>query len=132
MGTHAYNVDHVSLQGYVDENGDEKVIKIHPLVIKKFRTLADILGQLTPEHVQEKMKEAEENGETYEEKTVIDVYLEAVAFCMETFEPALSDVDKLSEHADLPTIEHILDVVAGVRVNDPNLKAAMEAQSGKG
>ena len=132
MGTHAYNVDYISLQDYLDENGDEKVIKIHPLVIAKFRTLADILGQLDPEFVQKKMKEAEEANEEYKEKTVLDIYLEAVAFCMETFEPELSKVEKLADHATLPDLEHVLDVVAGVRVNDPNLQAAMAAQSGKG
>jgi len=118
MGKKAYTVESIELQDYLDENGDEKIIKIHPLVISKFRKLADILDALT-------------NPKEGEERSVLDVYMEAVAFCMETFEPELSDPEKLSDHVDLPTLEYILDVVAGVRINDPNLAAATAAQSGK-
>jgi hypothetical protein len=118
MGRKAYTVESVELQNYLDEHGDEKVIKIHPLVIAKFRTLADILDALV--HPNEE-----------EQRSVLDVYLEAVAFCMRTFEPELSDVEKLADHVDLPTLEFILDVVAGVKINDPNLAAAMAATSGK-
>jgi|ERR1044072_805731 hypothetical protein len=117
MGARAYTVEKIELQGYVDEHGDEKIITIHPLVIKKFRKLADILGALS------EPKEGEE-------RSVLDVYIEAVAFCMETFEPELSDPEKLEDHVDMTTLEYILDVVAGVRLNDPNLKAAMAATSG--
>jgi hypothetical protein len=118
MATKAYTVETIELQGYLDENGDEKLITIHPLVISKFRQLAEILDALM-------------NPKEDEERSVLDVYLEAVAFCMETFEPELSDPKVLENHVDMPTLEHILDVVAGVRLNDPNLQAAMAATSGK-
>lgn len=118
MGKKAYTVESIELQNYVDENGDDKIIKIHPLVISKFRRLAEILDALV-------------NPQEGEERSVLDVYLEAVAFCMETFDEELSDPEKLAEHADLPTLEFILDVVAGVKINDPNLAAAMAATSGK-
>jgi hypothetical protein len=118
MGSKAYTVETIELQGYVDENNDEVQIKIHPLVIAKFRRLAEILDALV-------------NPKEEEQRSVLDVYLEAVAFCMETFEPGLSDPEKLAEHASLPDLEYILDIVAGVKVNDPNLAAAMAATSGK-
>lgn len=118
MGSKAYTVEAIELQGYLDENGDEKIIKIHPLVISKFRVLADILDSLV-------------NPKEGDERSVLDVYLKAVAFCMETFDPVLADVEKLSEHASLPDLEYVLDIVAGVKINDPNLAAAMAATSGK-
>lgn len=118
MGAKAYTVESIELQDYKDENGDDIVIKVHPLVISKFRTLADILDALV-------------NPKDGEERSVLDVYLEAVSFCMETFEPALKDPEVLQNHVDMPTLEFILDVVAGVRLNDPNLAAAMAATSGK-
>jgi hypothetical protein len=117
MGSKAYTVETIELQGYVDENGDEIQIKIHPLVIAKFRKLAEILDALV-------------NPKEDENRSVLDVYLEAVAFCMETFQPALADVNELAEYVTLPDLEYILDVVAGVKINDPNLAAAM-ATSGK-
>lgn len=118
MGSKAYTVETIELQGYVDENGDEVRINIHPLVIAKFRKLADILDALT-------------NPKEDEKRSVLDVYLEAVAYCMQTFEPKLGKVRELEKYATLPDLEFILDVVAGVRLNDPNLAAAMAATSGK-
>ena len=118
MGTKAYNVETIELQGYVDENGDEIQITVHPLVISKFRKLADILDALT-------------NPKEEENRSVLDVYLEAVAFCMQTLEPKLGKTRELEKYATLPDLEFILDVVAGVRFNDPNLAAAMAATSGK-
>jgi hypothetical protein len=118
MGTKAYTVETIELQGYQDENGDEIQIKIHPLVISKFRKLADILGALT-------------DPKEEETRSVLDVYLEAVAFCMQTFEPKLSKIRELEKYVTLPDLEYILDIVAGVRLNDPNLAAAMAATSGK-
>jgi hypothetical protein len=118
MGSKAYTVETIELQGYVDENGDEIQIKIHPLVIAKFRVLAEILNALV-------------SPKEDEERSVLDVYLQAVAYCMETFEKPLADVEVLAEYATLPDLEYILDIVAGVKINDPNLAAAMAATSGK-
>ena len=118
MGNKAYTVETIELQDYVDENGDPIQIKIYPLVIAKFRKLADILDALT-------------NPKEDEEKSVVDVYMEAVAFCMQTFEPKLGKIKELEKHATLPDLEYVLEIVAGVKINDPNLAAAMAATSGK-
>lgn len=109
----AYTVEEIELQGWVDDEGNPKPIRIHTLTIAKFRKLAAIIDSIkTPEG---------------EEKSLIDVMMEGVAFSMQTFEPELADPDKLSEYIDLPTLEYILDVIAGIRFNDPNLTAAMAA-----
>lgn len=113
----AYTVQEIELQGWVDENDNPKPIKIHTLTIKKWRKMADILEN--PE------------GPDGKEKSLVDMMLDAVAFSMETFEPALSDPDDLADYIDLPTLEYILDVIAGIRFNDPNLQAALAATSEK-
>lgn len=115
-----YTVEEIQLQGWEDENGNPKPIRIFPLVIKKFKRLSEILKQLTPE-------EGEELTEEQKNKTFLDVIMEATAFAMKTYEPALSTVETLSEYVDMPTLEHILDIAAGVKLNDPNLQAAMAA-----
>lgn len=118
MGTKAYTVETIELQGFNDENGDPVQITVHPLVIAKFRKLANILDALT-------------NPKENDEKTVIEVLLEAVAFCMQTFEPRLGKPRELEKYASVPDLEFVLDIVAGVKFNDPNLAAAMAATSGK-
>jgi len=112
-------MEQIYLQDWKNEDGSDKAINIHPLTIKKFRKLADILDQLSnpPEGP---------DGKPIE-KTFLDVLIEAVAFSMQTYEPELSDPEKLIEHVDMPTMEHILDISAGVKLNDPNLKAAVAA-----
>lgn len=121
MANRIYNVENIFLQDWVDGKGDDKPIKIHPLTIKKFRRLADILDQSKADEPVE--------GEEKVERSFIDVILEATAFCMETFEPALGDIDLLGDHVDYPTMSHILEVAGGVTLGDPNQAAA--AMGGK-
>lgn len=115
-----YTVEEIQLQAWVDEKGDPKPIRIYPLVIKKFRKLGKILEKLQSDPDKELSEEDKE-------LTFLDVLLQATAFAMETYEPALSTVDVLSDYVDMPTMEHILDIAAGVKLNDPNLQAAMAA-----
>lgn len=116
MTKRIYTVEEIELQEW------EKPVRIYPLTIKKFRRLAEILEKLQPSDEEKKKKD-------YKEQTFLDVILEATAFAMETFEAELGDVDKLADHIDMPTMEHILDVAAGVKLNDPNHQAA--AMGGK-
>lgn len=112
-----YSIEEISLQGWTDDKGQDKAIRIYPLVLKKFRQLSEILEKFTNT----------ENKEDEEELTFMDVLLKATAFAMETYEPALSDPDKLSEYLDWPTMERILEIAGGIKLNDPNLQAAMMA-----
>lgn len=111
MTTRVYTIEELELQDW------EKPVRIHPLTIKKFRKLADILQQLTP-------TEEDRKKRGFKNKEFLDVMLEATAFAMETFEPELSDIEKLTEHVDMPTMERILDIAAGVKLNDPNPQVA--------
>lgn len=105
-----YSVEDIQLQGW------EKPIRIFPLVIKKFRALGEIIDKLsTP---------VDDLNEEDKEKTFLDVLLEATAFAMQTYEPKLSDPDVLADYVDMATMEHILDVAAGIKINDPNPQAA--------
>lgn len=104
-----YEVEEVELQGY------KKPIKVRPLTIKNFRRVAEVLNTI------QNPREGEE------ERLVMDVLLEATAIAMETFEPALSTVEKLEEYVDMPTMDYILNVATGVTVNDPNQKVAPAA-----
>lgn len=101
-----YDVEEVQLQGY------RKAIKVWPLTIKNFRRVAEVLNTIA------NPKEGEE------ERLVMDTLLMATAIAMETYEPALSKVEKLEEYVDMPTMDYILNVATGVTVNDPNQKAA--------
>lgn len=113
MTKRIYTVEEVELQDW------EKPIRIFPLTIKKFRKLAEIIDQLNPSEEDKKKK-------GYKDKAFLDVILEATAFAMETFEPELADVEKLTDYIDMPTMEYILDVAAGVNFNNPNQMAATE------
>jgi len=117
MSRKAYTEEYIELQGWDDENGDPKVIKIHPLVVAKFRKLSDIMNVLF-------------DKEKANETSILDTYMKAVAFCMETFEPELSTVEELEKYATWPDLEYILDVVAGIKLNDPNQTAATVGTSG--
>lgn len=106
MANKVYSTEEIELQDW------DGPITIKPLTMKKWKTLAKILN---------KVAEPPEG----EEVTFIDVMLEAVAFCMQTYEPELSDIETLSDYVDIPTMEYILDKAAGVKLTDPNLQAAM-------
>lgn len=106
MANKVYTSEEIELQDY------ERPITIKPLTMKKWKILAKILN---------KVSEPPEG----EEVTFIGVMTEAVAYCMQTYEPELSDVEVLEEYIDIPTMEYILDKAAGVKLTDPNLQAAM-------
>lgn len=109
-----YTVEEVELQGW------KQPIKIHPLTIKKMRKVI--------EYIDSAGKNAQEDDAEAAEKTFLDVLLEAVAQCMETFEPKLADADKLGDHIDMDSLYFILEIATGIKLNDPNLQAAIATQ----
>lgn len=111
-----YKVEEIFLTGWNDEDGKEIPIKIFPLTIKKFRAAADILDK-----AQEKVPEGEK------EKPFLDYLLDTAAYAMKTYEPKLSDPDILGDYIDLDTLYYVLEVAIGVKLNDPNLQAAVAA-----
>lgn len=97
-----YEEKKVKLQGW------PKPIIIRPLVIKQFRRVAKVLDNI------------QNPDDEHKETLVVDILLEATAIAMETYEPKLSKVEDLEDHVDMATMEHILNVATGVKINDPN------------
>lgn len=106
MTKKVFNTEEIELQGW------KKPIELRPLTIKKFRQVAKILDTIA------------NPGEEDKEKLVVDILLEATALCMEAFEPKLADPEVLADYVDMPTMEHILNIATGVKVNDPNPQVA--------
>jgi len=105
MTKRVYEVEEIELQDW------KKPVTIRPLTIKNFRRVAKILDNI------------QNPGEDHKEKLVVDILLEATAVAMETYEPKLADIEVLENHVDMATMEHILNVATGVKINDPNQKA---------
>lgn len=101
-----YEEKKVKLQGW------PKPIIVKPLVIKQFRRVAKVLDNI------------QNPDEEHKDFLVVDLLLKATAIAMETFEPKLSDVEVLEDYVDMQTMDHILNVATGVKLNDPNQNPA--------
>ncbi len=106
MAQRVYSVEEIEL---IDWDG---IIRIHPLTIKKLRKLMEKVDTSNPE---------------VKDKPILDMFLEAVAVAMETFEPKLSDPEVLADHIDQDTLAYVLEKAAGIKLRDENLEAAMRA-----
>ena len=126
MAKRVYRVEDIELIGWDDEKGKPKPIRIHPLVIKQMRIVSEILDQN-----ELKAKPEEEWTEEEKQKDFLDVLIEAAAWAMRTYEPQLSDPSVLENHVDYETLAQILEVAIGLKLNDPNLMAAVQATAGK-
>lgn len=103
MATTVYNVEEIELQ-----NGSN--VKLKPLSIKALRRfMAEI----------QKTQLAENEDET------LTILIAACGIALESQLPDLvADKDKLEDALDMPTINRILDVCGGIKLDDPNLLAA--------
>lgn len=106
MTKKVYEEDQVRLQGW------PKPVIIKPLVITQFRRVAKVLDNMV------------NPDDEHKESLMVDILVEATAIAMETFEPKLSEPSVLENHVDMATMEHILNVATGVKLNDPNQKTA--------
>jgi hypothetical protein len=103
LATTVYTVEEITLQ-----NGETYGFK--PLNIKLLRRFMAKFTNLEP-------------VETEDES--ISQMLELAAICVESVNEELAtDLDKLEEALDNPTIFKIIEVCAGIKLNDPNLIAA--------
>ncbi len=107
MTKRVYEVHEIELQGY------DKPVTIKPLTIANFRRVAKVL-----DNIQNPSKE-------YKNKIVVDILLEATAIAMETYDEKLVKIEELEKYVDMATMEYILNIATGVKVNDPNQTAAM-------
>jgi hypothetical protein len=54
----------------------------------------------------------------------MDLLLDCAVIAMKQYNPDLADKVKLQEIIDLPTIYKVIEVAAGIKLNDPNALAA--------
>lgn len=97
MAKTVYDVESLTLQ-------DGTEIEVRPLNIKQLRKFMEVI---------EKMKSAET------EMAGFEVLVDACAICLDKAAPELAaDRDKLEEALDIPTINRILEVCGGIRMDD--------------
>ena len=103
MATTVYDVEEIQLQ-----SGDK--VQLKPLTIKELRKFMAVI---------QKTAEAKTEDET------LTILIEACGIALEKQLPELvADQDKLEDSLDVPTINRILEVCGGIKMDDPNLLAA--------
>ena len=103
MATTVYDVEEITLQ-----NGAS--IKLKPLSIKQLRKFMAVINK---------------TAELKTEDEQLTILIDACAVAIETQLPDLvKDRDLLEDALDVPTINRILEVCGGIKLDDPNLLAA--------
>ena len=103
MATTVYDVEEIELQ-----NG--AVVKLKPLTIKELRKFMTAIN---------KTAEATTENET------LSILIEACGVALEKQLPELvADIDAFEDVLDVPTINRILEVCGGIKMDDANLLAA--------
>ena len=103
MATTVYDVEEIELQ-----NGAK--VKLKPLSIKELR---------------EFMKAINKTANTATEDETLTILIDACAVALQKQLPELvADRDALEDALDVPTINRILEVCGGIKMDDPNLMAA--------
>ncbi len=103
MATTVYDVEEIELQ-----NGSK--IKLKPLTIKALR---------------EFMLEIKKTENSKTEDETLTILTTACGIAIKSQVPELvADRDKLEDALDMPTINRILEVCGGIKLDDPNLLAA--------
>lgn len=103
MATTVYDVEEIELQ-----NGAK--VKLKPLTIKELRKFMIVI---------DKTQQLTSQDET------LNILIDACAVALEKQLPDLvKDRDALEDSLDVPTINRILEVCGGIKMDDPNLLAA--------
>ena len=103
MATTVYDVEEIELQ-----NGAKA--KLKPLTIKELRKF---------------MIAIQRTAEATTEDQTLDILIDACAVALERQLPELvADRDAFEDALDVPTINRILEVCGGIKLDDPNLLAA--------
>jgi len=104
LATTVYDVEEIVLQ-----NGDK--VQLKPLSIKALRKFMAAIAK---------------TASSESEDQTLTVLIEACAVAIESQLPELAaDMDKLEGALDMPTINRILEVCGGIKLDDPNLTAAV-------
>lgn len=103
MATTVYDTEEIPLQ-------DGTVVKLKPLSIKELRKF---------------MVEINKTGSAETEDETLDILINACAVALEKQLPEIvKDRDAFEDLLDVPTINRILEVCGGIKMDDPNLLAA--------
>jgi phosphohistidine swiveling domain-containing protein len=103
LATTVYDVEEIQLQ-----NGAKVTLK--PLTIKELRKF---------------MEAIKKTAEVQSEEETLTILIDACAVALEKQLPDLvKDRDALEDSLDVPTINRILEVCGGIKMDDPNLLAA--------
>lgn len=103
MATTVYDVEEIELQ-----NGAK--VRLKPLTIKELRKF---------------MVAIQRTQEVTSEDETLNILIDACAVALERQLPELvKDRDALEDALDVPTINRILEVCGGIKMDDPNLLAA--------
>jgi hypothetical protein len=103
LATTVYDVEEIQLR-----NGD--TVKLKPLSIKELRRF---------------MTEIQKTAAAVTEDESLTVLIAACAIALEKQLPELvADTEAFEDAMDVPTINRILEVCGGIKMDDPNLLAA--------
>jgi len=103
LATTVYSVEEITLQNGV-------TVKLKPLTIKELRKFMVVI---------------QKTAEVTTEDETLTILIEACAVALEKQLPELvKDVDAFEDVLDVPTINRILEVCGGIKMDDPNLLAA--------
>jgi hypothetical protein len=103
LATTVYDVEEIQLQ-----NG--ATVKLKPLTIKELRKFMVVI---------------QKTAEVTSEDETLTILIEACAVALEKQLPDLvKDIDAFEDTLDVPTINRILEVCGGIKMDDPNLLAA--------
>jgi hypothetical protein len=103
LATTVYDVEEITLQ-----NGAKVTLK--PLTIKELRKFMSVI---------------QKTSEITSEDETLTILIDACAVALERQQPDLvKDRDALEDALDVPTINRILEVCGGIKMDDPNLLAA--------
>lgn len=103
MATKVYDIEEIELQ-----NGSKAILK--PLTIKELRKFMTVI---------------QKTADVQNEDETLTILIDACAVALEKQLPDLvKDRDALEDALDVPTINRILEVCGGIKMDDPNLMAA--------
>jgi hypothetical protein len=105
MATSVYETVEIELM-------DGTKIKMRPLKISLLRDFMKEFQKIGEEGI------AEDNIKS------MDLLLDCAVIAMKQFDEELATKEKLEDILDLPTVYKIIEVAAGIKLNDPNALAA--------
>lgn len=91
---------------------DGTKVSMKPLKISLLRDFMKEFQKISDEKI------AEDNIKS------MDLLLDCAAIAMKQYKPEIADKAKLEEIIDLPTVYKVIEVAAGIKLNDPNALAA--------